>query len=243
MFQVSTLQALALGYSKSVVTVSELTRHGDIGLGTFEDVNGEMILVDGHCYRADEKGEISEAEGRMGVPFSCVSFFQVDKCSELSGIHSMEQLTRWLNLRIEEDFGLNSMYIVRVDGSFRKLFARSESSYRAHHVTLKDALSETQREFAFEDIRGTLICVYFPDYLDGINASGWHLHFISEDRRKGGHVFDLSLEHGNACFDKISKLEISLPQEPAFDTYALKGVAKDEITSIEQGGSVGEIMK
>lgn len=51
-YQVSTLQALALGYSKSVITVGELLKHGNLGLGTFEDVDGEMIVLDGKCYRA-----------------------------------------------------------------------------------------------------------------------------------------------------------------------------------------------
>lgn len=46
-YQVSTLQALALGFSKPVITVEELLGHGDLGLGTFEDVDGEMIILDG----------------------------------------------------------------------------------------------------------------------------------------------------------------------------------------------------
>ena len=54
MYQVSTLQALALGYSRAVINVEELLNEGDIGLGTFEDVNGEMIMMDGHCFRADQ---------------------------------------------------------------------------------------------------------------------------------------------------------------------------------------------
>ena len=58
MFQVSTLQALALGYSRQVITVQELLLHGDTGLGTFEDVGGEMILIGGHCYCADEIGHL-----------------------------------------------------------------------------------------------------------------------------------------------------------------------------------------
>ena len=53
-YQVSTLQALALGFSKSVITVGELLRHGDTGIGTFEDVDGEMIILDGKCYRAQK---------------------------------------------------------------------------------------------------------------------------------------------------------------------------------------------
>ena len=235
MFQISTLQALALGYSRAVVNVGDMMRHGDIGLGTFEDVNGEMIVLDGHCYRADEKGNVSEADDKTGVPFSSVTIFKEDRICEIDSIDSIEKLKVFLDLRIEENFGLNSMHIVRIDGSFKRVCARSESGYRAHHVTLKEALSVTQRDFYFDDISGTLVCVYYPDYMDGINASGWHLHFVSEDRKKGGHVFDLSMEKGTAYFDKITNIEIILPREPAFDTYALKGASRDEIKSVEQG--------
>ena len=235
MFQVSTLQALALGYSRAVIDVDELMKHGDTGLGTFEDVNGEMIVVDGHCYRADETGAVTEADGNTGVPFSSVTFFSESRRCETGNADSIDKLKEWLDLRIEENFGLNSMHVVRIDGRFDRVSARSESGYRAHHVTLKDALSETQRDFFFDDIEGTLVCVYYPDYMDGINASGWHLHFISEDRKKGGHVFDLSMVSGTAYFDRITNIEITLPHEPAFDTYALKGASKDEIKSVEQG--------
>ena len=82
---------------------------------------------------------------------------------------------------------------------------------------------------------GSSLCVYYPDYMDGINASGWHLHFVSADKKKGGHVFDISMERGTACFDKITNIEIKLPYEPAFDTYALKDASKDEIKQVEQG--------
>ena len=58
MYQVSTLQALAMGYSRAVVSVDEFLENGDIGLGTFENVDGEMIMVDGKCYRAQEDGAV-----------------------------------------------------------------------------------------------------------------------------------------------------------------------------------------
>ena len=47
MYQVSTLQALAMGYSRAVVSVDDFLENGDIGLGTFENVDGEMIMIDG----------------------------------------------------------------------------------------------------------------------------------------------------------------------------------------------------
>ena len=234
-YQVSTLQALALGFSKSVITVEELLKNGNTGLGTFEDVNGEMIVLDGKCYRAKNNGDIVMAENSRGVPFAAVCNFQSNRIEEFGKMETIENLKQWLTLCIEEDFGLNSMYAVRIDGDFSKVDARSESGTKAHHLTLKDALSVTQKAFIFENIKGSLVCVYYPDYMDGINAAGWHLHFISEDKKQGGHVFDVSINQGKAAFCRITNLEIRIPDSPAFDTYALKGASKDEIKSVEQG--------
>lgn len=234
-YQVSTLQALALGFSKSVITVEELLRHGNTGLGTFEDVDGEMIVLDGKCYRAQNNGVIVIAEPERGVPFASVCHFQPNRTENLGKMDTIENLKKWLTLRIEEDFGLNSMYAVRINGEFAKVDARSESGTQAHHLTLKDALNVTQRAFIFENIKGSLVCVYYPDYMDGINAAGWHMHFISEDKKNGGHVFDINMIQGNADFCRITNLEIKIPDTPAFDTYALKGASKEEIKSVEQG--------
>ena len=235
MYQVSTLQALALGYTRAVITVGELKKHGDIGLGTFEDVNGEMIFIDGMCCRATEDGTAVTADDEMGVPFSSVSFMNDERVFAMEPVSDINTLKDLLTLRIEEGFGLNSMHIVRIDGYFLRVDARSEAPYRSQHVTLKDVLSKTQRDFRFTDIRGSLVCVYYPDFMDGINAPGWHLHFISEDRTKGGHVFDLEMTEGSAKLMKIDRIEIQLPKDPAFDTYSLKSADDKEIKEVEQG--------
>ncbi|MBP3816029.1 MAG: acetolactate decarboxylase [Firmicutes bacterium] len=237
LYQVSTLQALAMGYTRSVIKVKDLLTHGDIGLGTYEDVNGEMILVDGHPYRADENGNIEEVGEETGVPFCAITRFSGNRNFGLEKVQDIDGLKTILNLKIEEDFGLNSMHIARIEGTFSKVMARSEAPYRSQHITLKEVLKKTQKDFVFNDIKGTMVCVYFPDYMDGINAPGWHLHFVSEDRSKGGHVFDLSLTEGKAYLDKISRIEIQLPEEAAFDTYSLKEASDKEIKEVEQGKS------
>ena len=71
--------------------------------------------------------------------------------------------------------------------------------------------------------------------MDGINAPGWHLHFVSEDRKYGGHVFDLSLEEGRVLLDKTTQIEIKLPEDAAFDTYSIKEASQSEIKEVEQG--------
>jgi acetolactate decarboxylase len=235
MFQVSTLQALMLGYTKSVISVEELLRHGDTGLGTFEDVNGEMIVLDGHCYQAMRDGTIREADGKTGVPFCAVSYMDTQNEIDLENIGSIDKLKRLLDISIDEAFALNSMHVVRVDGFFNKVMARSEEGLKSRHIELKKILENNQQDFSFENIRGSLVCVYFPDYMDGINASGWHLHFVSEDKTRGGHVFDIDLKHGKASFSRISTIEIKFPATAEFDTYALKEASDSDIKAVEQG--------
>lgn len=234
-YQVSTLQALAMGYNSAVITVEELLQHGDTGLGTFEGVDGEMIVADGICYRATADGTVMQTNPKTGVPFASVSYLSRWRRFPLEAVPDIKTLKSILTLCIEETFGLNSMHMVRIDGSFERVCARSETGQLTHHITLKEMLQDKQHDFIFEDIDGTLVCVYYPDYMDGINAPGWHLHFLSADKTRGGHVFDLTLKSGHAEMDKISRIEIRLPNSASFDTYSLKNASQDEIRQVEQG--------
>lgn len=234
MYQVSTLNALAMGYTKKVVTVGELLKNGDTGLGTFENLDGEMIVMDGHCYRASDNGSVTEPPLDLGVPFASVAFLQKRQKFELGPVENVDALKDLLDVKIEEGFGLNSMHIVRIDGTFEMVDARSESGLKAQHVELKEILDKKQKAFQFHDVRGSLVCLYYPNYMAGINAAGWHFHFVSEDRSLGGHVFNVSLKCGEAFFDKISRIEMLLPDDASFDTYSLTAVSQKEIQKMEQ---------
>ena len=235
MYQVSTLQALALGYTKTVITVRELVKHGNIGLGTFEDVDGEMIVLDGKCYQAKADGTVNKAALDKGVPFCAVSHLEDAEGVELNNVSSINELKRFLDITIDENFSLNSMHMARIDGVFNKVMARSETGKQTRHVDLKTILEDNQTDFEFCDIRGTLVCVYFPDYMDGINAPGWHLHFVSESKDVGGHVFDIDIKNAKLVMNKISSIEIQLPSSAEFDTYALKEASASDIKKVEQG--------
>ena len=63
------------------------------------------------------------------------------------------------------------------------------------------------------------------------------MHFISKDRRCGGHVFDIGLVRATVKLSKISRIEIQLPTDIEFDIYSLKNVSREEIHKIEQASS------
>ena len=235
MYQISTLQALALGYTKSVITVEELVKHGNTGLGTFEGVDGEMIVLDGSCYQAKADGSVVQAPDDKGVPFCAVSQIYDDNSFDVENVDSINEIKKILDVTIDDNFSLNSMHMARIDGVFNKVMARSETGKRTRHVDLKTLLENNQTDFEFSEIKGTLVCVYFPDFMDGINAPGWHLHFVSEDRTVGGHVFDVDIKKARVLINKISSIEIQLPTSAEFDTYALKDASASDIKKVEQG--------
>ncbi len=235
MFQVSTLQALSLGYTRAVIPVSEFLSHGNTGLGTFEGVNGEMIVIDGQCYQADKHGKVCLADPSAGVSFAVIAECGDDKKVQLDSCASIEDLKEQLDHVVDDAFELNSMHVVRINGLFEKISARSESGSMTHHVELKDILAGRQLDFVFTHTAGSLIALRFPDYMDGINATGWHFHYISGDRTQGGHVFDLSFEKAEAFIETVSQIELLMPTGPMFDTYDLKSASQEDIHSVEQG--------
>ena len=201
-YQASTLQALALGYTKPVVTVRELLEHGDTGLGTFESVDGEMIILDGECYQAKDDGSIVQSEDTAGVPFAVSGFVRDRRSFEIDELPNLEAIKLELTLRIEEDFGLNSIHIARIDGWFEKIHARAGAPYRSQHVSLKNILSKTQKDFSFEGLYGTLVCVYFPDYMDGINASDGICTFFRRTKNTEDTYSRLLWDRENVCCRK-----------------------------------------
>ena len=71
-FQVSTSTAVTKGLFKGCTTVADLKAHGDFGLGTFEDLDGEMILrahavSAGHEHH-DDGHQSDKADPEHGVP-------------------------------------------------------------------------------------------------------------------------------------------------------------------------------
>lgn len=97
---------------------------------------------------------------------------------------------------------------------------------------LNDALKTDQREFTYSDIRGTVVALYCPDYMDGLNTSGWHLHFISEGRQKGGHVLDLKVQDGTLELDIISEFAMVVPDRESFNVKSLATDMKKEIEQV-----------
>lgn len=228
MFQVSTSGALIEGLYQGAMTVGALRRHGDTGLGTFEELDGEMILVDGHCYQARGDGSVTEVSDDTLTPFATVVAFSPDETVSLSDIGSFDDLTARLDgLRTSN----NDFFAWRITGHFDELRLRAACRH-ASGTPLVEAVAD-QSVFECHDITATIVGFWSPPFSQAIAIPGYHLHAVSKDRTSAGHVFDLRAPEVLAEVHRVSDLHVALPETEAFLRADL-GSAHADMDAIER---------
>ncbi len=210
-YQVALLQSLAQGHYDGIITVGELKTHGDTGIGTFEGVNGEMIVLDSVVYQAIHDGTILVPPDTETVPFSNVTFFEPDTQLHLTDVSDMASLQEQLNQAVNEN-GANLFYMVKITGEFPAIKVRSEYKQEKPYRELDVALAADQVECDLENIRGTMVGLYCPSFMGGMNSIGWHFHFITEDLTRGGHVLQVQVGSADAFLDATPAFTLTLPE-------------------------------
>ena len=228
--QVSTIDALVKGIFDGGVNFGELRKLGDFGIGTLDNLDGEMLALDGKFYQITSDGVVHEVPDQKETPFSAMTFFKSDKTIPLQAADSLAGLQKQLDAATSSG---NLFYAVKVTGTFPVMNLRSVPRQNPPFVTLPEAVKH-QSVFKLENVRGTLVGFRCPDYVKGINVPGYHFHFISEDRKQGGHVLECTLASGEAGLDTLENFKMLLPQDEAFlkadftthDEAALEAVEK-----------------
>jgi len=228
LYQVSTISALMDGGYDGVESFNELTRHGDFGIGTFDSLDGEMVELDGKAYQIKSDGKVYPVEGKTTTPFAAVKYFDADRTASLDGPADLDALKAFIDRLMPDP---NLMYAVRVTGTFKKVKTRSVPRQARPYPKLMEVV-KAQPTFELADVRGTLIGFRLPAFMDGINVPGYHFHFITEDRKYGGHVLACEVTGATVQLDGTARFEMMLP-ESSGATAVSKG-AKDELEKIEK---------
>lgn len=229
--QAGTLEALMAGGYDGDSTLAELLRLGDLGIGTVQALDGELVVVDGRPYAAHADGSVTALSPLVRTPFAVVTPFvatataAIDERLDFGGLHDAID-------RLAPDA---PVLAVRIDGAFRDLVLRSVARQSKPYRPLHEVV-EHQTEWRVERAEGTVVGFRFPDAAAGIEVPGHHLHFLSTDRSLGGHVISIGLEHGRLAVDPCDDLHVELPPGVALGTPG--AVDRSRIESIE-GGSHG----
>ena len=229
LFQVSTSAALVDGLYQGAVRVSRLLLHGDFGLGTFIDLDGEMVVLDEVCYRVQSDGVITTVEGDRFIPYAVVTRFSSEFAKRFQRVNSFAELVAVCDgLRTSE----NVFYAFRVEGKFS--FVKTRVMKAVPHGTGLKAASSGQEEFSFDDVEGTLVGLWSPGFASSFSVPGYHFHFLSIDRTRGGHVLECSAVDVNIEGCAMHEMHVSLPETAEFLRADLSRDPSDDLMSAER---------
>ena len=219
--QISLFSVLLGGHYGGIVSVGEIKKLGNLAIATMDRLDGEVQMIDGVVYQACADGQVYLPGDDETVPFGTIADFSAENTVRLDGIPSYEQFEARMNgCCPRKDFPL----AIRLTGRFSRMKVRAVRRQEKDGVGLAEAAKE-EAVFEFADIRGDLVGFRLPDYISGVNAPGWHLHFMDETRKHGGHVVNFSLLEGDLSFCHAGDFLIRLPGSP--DVFAGLDLGRD----------------
>lgn len=230
LYQAALLQSLMQGHYDGFITVGEARRHGDTGIGCFDRVNGELIAIDGTIWQALWDGTVQMANDTVTIPFCNLTFFEADITEEVTAIDSLAQLATVLNGMLPNK---NRFYMARIEGTMQHIGVRSELAQEKPYRPLAEALVDDQREFDYDNLKGTIVALYCPSFMATLNTPGWHFHFISDDHTKGGHALRLKAGRLTVSLDETPGFFMDLPGGGSFGSLDLGRDMSDDIDKAE----------
>lgn len=230
-FQTSTIEALLDGAYEGDLTVGELLAHGDLGIGTVDHLDGELVVLDGEAWAVASSGEVRAVPPDEGTPFAVVCRFTPGAAVAMGPCADLEAVGAAVEAAAPPDA---AVLAVRIDGVVARARVRSVTRQEPPYPPLTEVVTH-QREWELTDVVGTVVGFRFPDRTDGLEVPGWHLHLLSEDRTLGGHVMELALAEGTLRVEATDALHVELPDrvDAALHAHAHGRDRAAEIAAVE----------
>lgn len=227
-YQYSTLSALLEGIYDGEMTIGGLKKQGDFGIGTFNALDGELIMFKGRCYKATSDSKTITMNDTVKTPFAAICNFRSDTVIRINHRVKIKTLESYLDSIISKP---NLIFAYQITGKFDTIVIRSVPKQEKPYKRLIEAYKK-QGVFTLTDQEGVLLGYKFPKYLKDVNMDDYHFHFLSNDKTKGGHLLNCSILSAEVSVAYIRNYNLQLPDNSYFNhtTFSNK---KSELKQIE----------
>lgn len=200
------VNALIEGIYQEDTRISDILQHGDFGLGTFNHLDGEMVVLDGTVYQLKSDGNAYPVPTETQTPYACVNFFTPDSHEEIDRELDFPGLTHLLERMIPSP---NMIYALRIEGRFGYIKTRSVPRQDNYRPLVE--VAREQPEYEYRDLGGVMTGYWTPTFMESLTVPGYHLHFLSADRRHGGHLLACRTAGVRIAIQHLPRLEVGLP--------------------------------
>jgi acetolactate decarboxylase len=223
------INALVEGIYEQRIPFTEVKKHGDFGLGTFDHLDGEMVMLDGAIYQISSEGRVLRVDEQALTPFACVTFFKPLSYDDLTQEISYDDFLEWIQRLFPSP---NIFYAVRMDGLFAQVKVRSVPKQECYRP-LVDVARE-QPVFNFSDIQGTLAGFFTPAFMGSLSVPGLHLHFLSDDLQHGGHLLECRPRKIRVGVQFIHTMELEFPMSLDYLTWDFRRDINQDLDKAEK---------
>lgn len=210
-----------------------LKQHGNFGLGAPDKLDGELVVFQGKIYQTQYTGKTFVADDRQLTPFAMVHFFQPDSKTIPGKAMDKQSLFHYLDSILTN---VNGLYAIHISGKFSYIKTRAFPPVKEHEHTPLASMLPLQHFFEFNNVKGDLVGYRLPSYMDNTNISGYHFHFLSEQKDAGGHIIDVKADSITIEIDRLDSYTIHIPSTAEFEQFDFKKTREDDIKSVERGG-------
>jgi len=214
MYLTSPIIGLVEGILSGETTVGEALKKGDFGIGTLNQLDGEVVVLEGVAYQQIADGSSHLVEPAAKTPFMTLTRWKPDRCIavDLGCQHSWQELMEELEAHFPSP---NLFYAVRIDGRFDSMRLRAVRKQEGNRPFAEVAKEQAVIELGAGS--GTLVGFWSPPYMGySVTMPGWHLHYLSEDKKQGGHVLEAVLLEGQALIQPLHHTDYDLPKTRTF---------------------------
>jgi acetolactate decarboxylase len=212
--------ALLNGDYAGTLTVGEAKRHGDLGLGAFGELDGEMLEIDGVIYQVTSDGKVHVPGNQTLLSYALLTHFDPQESLVLPVGTTFAALGSALAPKVVT---ANAFYAIRMKGTFKNVVARALPKQSLPYPPFCQ-VQKVAPAFTFHNITGEMVGFIGPPYVGNFDTAGFHLHFLSQDRLEGGHALSFTTERVTVELDRLDTMQVEFPHDPQFQKAMLNQV-------------------
>jgi acetolactate decarboxylase len=229
--QISTIDALLAGAYTGTLPCRQLMQYGDLGIGTFDRLDGEMMLVNGRMHQIKADGKVYTPDPHATTPFAAVCRFTPDTAIPVNQTMTGQELKQFMDARLPDQ---NRFYAFKITGRFNTACTRSVPAQQPPYQPLVK-VTASQPEFTRTNITGIIVGFRCPPFVKGVNVPGYHLHFLADSEDFGGHLLDFSIAGGIIQADACNRFLMLLPENSdVTENMDLSSDRSRELQQVEQ---------
>lgn len=232
LFQYGIASSFIEGIYEGELTMKQLKQYGDFGIGAPNLIDGELTVIDGVAYQSNAQGKTTEAAQELRTPFAFVTTFSSNQTITLTDVKDLKDLFNRVELLLPDR---NTIYAIHIKGNFSAMRTRAFPPVQLKPFKPLSQMLERQRFFKLNDTGGDMVGFYFPNYLSGLNITGLHFHFLSNNRDAGGHVIEAQAKYLIIEISKVQGFRLQIPGTEEFKNYEFSGSNSPGLEKVEKG--------